>query len=165
MEEKKCDKHPNNTKWTYNICNKCKSDKSNEWRKKNREHCLARDRQYSIDKKDKIAKRKAESYYANKEKFYLRARNTMLKRNYGITLDEYYYLEDLQQGRCKICGKEEKQHSHKQGRVDSLRVDHCHSTGKVRGLLCSKCNFGIGQFQDDINLLEKAIQYLIDSRG
>ena len=59
-------------------------------------------------------------------------------------------------GKCAICGSE------RQGRNHSL--DHCHATGKLRGILCNKCNSGLGFFRDRIDLLEKAIAYLVASR-
>lgn len=75
-----------------------------------------------------------------------------LKR-YGITLEQYNRLLIAQGGRCKICDK-----------TEHLHVDHDHRTGKVRGLLCSNHNTGLGKFQDDIETLEKAIVYLKESR-
>jgi len=80
-------------------------------------------------------------------------------KNVGITESEYFRMLELQDGRCKICGKEER-HTNK-GR---LHIDHCHSTGKVRGLLCSNCNTAIGLMMDDINILKTAIQYLCQDR-
>lgn len=69
-----------------------------------------------------------------------------LKRNYGITLIEY---EELVKNGCEICGIE-----------DNLVVDHCHTSLKVRGCLCSQCNTGLGLFRDDKERMEKAIEYL-----
>ena len=69
---------------------------------------------------------------------------------YGITQEEYLRLVYECNGKCEICGKELK----------VPYIDHNHNTGKVRGLLCPKCNFGIGQFNDNIDLLELAIKYL-----
>jgi Recombination endonuclease VII len=65
-----------------------------------------------------------------------------------------------QKGACWICEKPETVRSNPNGIIDSLRVDHCHKTGKIRGLLCSECNFGLSKFKDDICLMERAIQYL-----
>lgn len=78
-----------------------------------------------------------------------------LKR-YGITPVEYRAITLTQDDLCAICRKEEP-NEHKYTR---LAVDHCHKTGKVRGLLCSHCNTGLGKFRDSVILLEKAIQYL-----
>jgi hypothetical protein len=62
---------------------------------------------------------------------------------------------DLQGGCCEICGKPRTDYKR------SLHVDHDHSNGNLRGLLCVKCNSGIGYFNDDITLLEKAKAYLV----
>lgn len=59
-----------------------------------------------------------------------------------------------QNNKCAICNDDRNLF------IKGLAVDHCHKTGKIRGLLCSKCNIGLGQFKDDINLLNKAIKYL-----
>lgn len=79
-------------------------------------------------------------------------RNQQLKSNYGITISEYEEMYSLQDGRCKICNSDSN--------GKSLHVDHCHSTLKVRGLLCGKCNTGIGLLGDNIDTLLSAIKYL-----
>lgn len=78
---------------------------------------------------------------------------------YGITTDEYQKLLDKQNGVCAICNKEEKAKSNG-GYTKSLAVDHCHTTGKIRGLLCQDCNLGIGKLRDDVALIEAALNYL-----
>ena len=84
------------------------------------------------------------------------ARNKMFKNKYGITLDDYNRMLKIQNNRCAICnGTATGNRSQKY-----LSVDHCHTTGKVRGLLCFTCNTGIGSIKDDDELLEKAIAYL-----
>jgi hypothetical protein len=75
-------------------------------------------------------------------------------RQYGVTQEEYDLLFKKQKGCCKICGTK------KPGHRKNFCVDHDHETGKVRGLLCSRCNFGIGLFDDDVGVLKKAIRYL-----
>lgn len=94
------------------------------------------------------------------DKIKLQARKYQLKTNYGLTLEEYQAMLDKQGGGCAICGRQETQRSNPQGVVDSLRVDHCHTTGKIRGLLCSKCNFGLSNFNDNPELLINAAKYL-----
>lgn len=76
-----------------------------------------------------------------------------LKRRYGITEEEYSRMFKGQGGVCKICGRPELKRKH-------LSVDHCHTTGVVRGLLCNACNVAIGHMQDDPELLIKAAEYL-----
>lgn len=78
-------------------------------------------------------------------------------KKFGITKKEYDDMVLNQNNKCAICGKDKKDFN---GIGNSFHVDHCHSTGKVRGLLCSNCNTGLGQFKDDIMSLENAIKYL-----
>lgn len=82
-----------------------------------------------------------------------------LKRKYGISVDEYDKLLASQNGVCAICGTKET-HTHKSGKLKELSVDHCHSRGHVRGLLCVKCNRGLGYFDDDLERINRAIDYL-----
>lgn len=77
-----------------------------------------------------------------------------LMKNYGMTLDEYTKMYDNQKGCCDCCGVHESKFKRK------LHVDHNHQTGHVRGLLCTRCNPGLGYFEDSIEKLEMAIAYL-----
>ena len=81
-----------------------------------------------------------------------------LKRQYGITFKQYNEMLEKQNNVCAICGNPET--SVIRGKVIRLAVDHDHDTGRVRGLLCSNCNIGIGNFKHDDNLLQKAIEYV-----
>jgi len=74
---------------------------------------------------------------------------------YGITLSEYDRLYELQSGLCAICNLPQTSK-----RKTRLCVDHDHASGKVRGLLCSECNVGIGLLKDDEKILNSAINYL-----
>lgn len=86
------------------------------------------------------------------------SRKGRLKR-YGITPQIYKEMLDNQGGVCAICGVREDIVK-KSGRVQRLSIDHCHRTGEVRGLLCSRCNVGLGNFEDDIDIMASAISYL-----
>ncbi len=81
-----------------------------------------------------------------------------LKKAYGITIDQYEAMEATQGMVCAICGKPPG------GRYKNLAVDHCHSTGKVRGLLCDTCNRALGFFRDDPDVLRRAVIYLLRNR-
>jgi Recombination endonuclease VII len=83
-----------------------------------------------------------------------------LKRHYGLSFEDYDRMYQEQNGVCKICSGKERSVDPKTKKFRRLAVDHCHVTGKVRALLCSDCNSGIGRFKDSIELLEKAISYL-----
>ena len=76
-----------------------------------------------------------------------------LKRKFDITVEQYQKILDDQGGVCAICFS-------KCVSGKPLSVDHCHSTGEVRGLLCLRCNTGLGQFQDSVGRLEQAIRYI-----
>lgn len=70
---------------------------------------------------------------------------------YGLTVTQFNVLQDQQQNKCAICSKP---------LGEKFCIDHCHETGKVRGLLCYGCNSGIGLLNDDPALLTIAIEYL-----
>jgi hypothetical protein len=83
-------------------------------------------------------------------------RDLALRNAYGISLEEYDNMLESQLGCCAICAMTPE----KNGR--RLDVDHCHETGRVRGLLCASCNLGIGKFKDNPSLLAEAIKYLVN---
>src|ERR1043166_3001276 len=87
-----------------------------------------------------------------------RIRAAGLRKCYGIELDEYAAMFDAQAGLCAICHQPETRRC--RGRLTELAVDHCHSTGVVRGLLCRRCNSGIGYFRDDPDTLRRVVAYL-----
>lgn len=70
-------------------------------------------------------------------------------RRYGITEAQYNVMLTKQKGRCGICGEYRK-----------LSVDHCHSSRKVRGLLCNTCNSGLGLLKESAVVMQRAIAYL-----
>lgn len=84
--------------------------------------------------------------------------NNNLMRKYGITLEQRDQMHSDQDGKCLICERDFDDTGF------PAHVDHCHDTGKIRGLLCKFCNTGLGQFQDNIEWLEAAIKYLKPTR-
>ena len=81
-----------------------------------------------------------------------------LKHNYGLSNSELEEMLEVQEHKCAICGENESLEI--RGKIVRLAVDHCHETGKVRGMLCTRCNQGLGYFRDRIDLLDAAKQYL-----
>lgn len=74
-----------------------------------------------------------------------------VKALYGLTAEQYRAMHAAQHGRCAICDRPDTK----------LVVDHCHSSGVVRGLLCNACNVGLGNFKDNASLLTNAVAYLV----
>lgn len=101
----------------------------------------------------KCAKQKQEE-----EKGY--ARSAALRSRYGISADEYELVRQAQDSKCAICGSHETTVSPVNGSLFSLNVDHDHDTKRIRGLLCTPCNRGLGFLRDDRSILVKAIEYL-----
>lgn len=91
----------------------------------------------------------------NKEKFLAIERKSRLKMTYGITPEQYNTILKKQNGECAICSAKKPS-----GRTRMFFVDHCHNRGIVRGLLCMRCNTGLGLFLDNPKFLLKAISYL-----
>lgn len=88
-------------------------------------------------------------------------KNSHLVYDFGITLEDYNDMLIKQDFKCAICGSKLPKNS----KAKHFVVDHDHKTGKVRGLLCQCCNFGLGQFQDNIENLKNAIRYLEERNG
>lgn len=103
--------------------------------------------------KEKIHARNNRWRKENPEKIKFFGFKTKLKINYGLSYSEYLRILKSQDNLCAICGNGGK-----------LVVDHCHSFKNVRGLLCNNCNFGLGHFKDNKDLLYKAIKYLDDTQ-
>lgn len=87
-----------------------------------------------------------------------RRRNNWIKTTYHIGMEEVYNLLNLQGGKCAICGAVLSFGA--KVKNDQPHIDHDHSTGRIRGLLCSKCNTAIGMLHDDISLVQSALNYL-----
>ncbi len=119
---------------------------SQRYKAANPEKTKAVRKAWKMDNPGKVLKSEQERRARNPEKM----KAVYLRRMYGMDIAEF---QALRLGHCPIC------------RTDSpagkgWTVDHCHSTGAVRGVICSRCNAGLGHFRDDISLLEAAIDYL-----
>ena len=112
---------------------------------------MGRKRQFSDE--ERIA-RKKEAMRVWKKNNPERIKHHELTAAFGIGLEDYNQMFANQKGCCAICGK------HQDEMIKKLHVDNCHTTGKVRGLLCINCNLAIGNFYDNITLLKNAIKYL-----
>lgn len=109
----------------------------------------------SVGRRDKVLSTRAVT--GDHDKYSLSVRERNLKSIYGIDLKQYEEMLSDQNGVCKIC---KKPPSGKRTSAHLLHVDHDHQTKEVRGLLCGRCNVGLGQFQDSPELLRKAAAYL-----
>lgn len=117
-----------------NYCKPCDSKAGKDWRNENRERANAFQRLWRSENPDKVREYGRKSY---------------LQIRYGLTEDDYLKMVSDREGKCDICGE-----------VLELFVDHCHDTGYVRGLLCNLCNFSLGGFREDLNILMNAMRYL-----
>lgn len=81
-------------------------------------------------------------------------------RRYGLDSASYAEMFAAQNGQCAICGTSKMQVDYRNGKPKPMFIDHNHVTGRVRALLCSQCNTGLGLFRDDPKLLRAAIAYI-----
>lgn len=108
-------------------------------------------RKYYLNNKDKVDTRNKNWKTENAEY----ARKKLLWSRYKITPEDYDKLLLTQEYKCRICSIHQEATA-----IKRLHVDHCHTTNKVRGLLCENCNRGLGMFQDNVVNLQQAIEYL-----
>ena len=115
-----------------------------------------------IEKRRQIS---LKSYYKNRESILKKRKETShitnLKYNYGLTLEEYNVILKKQNYKCAICecNEYENRWTNKNNNLPFV-VDHCHTTGIIRGLLCDNCNLMVGHAKNNIETLKKAINYL-----
>jgi len=151
------------------ICSRCKQSKPKDEFYNNRaqgargktHYCKTCQSAYSAEyyQKTKATKRKA-YLEDNKEIVKHRRRSHYLRSTFGITVEQYDEMHETQNGLCLVCGEPETAVDNRnQNKIRRLAVDHCHTTGKVRGLLCQRCNMGIGYFRDNPVLLRAAADY------
>ena len=100
------------------------------------------------------SKRDNEAHAYCKTCHLVRNRKYKYKWAYDITVEEVLSMRKEQDFSCKICG------THEEDLTRGLFVDHCHETGKIRGLLCNDCNTLLGRAKDDIDILKRSIKYL-----
>jgi hypothetical protein len=117
---------------------------------KNREQIRSRSRErYALDPRP-LRSARAKWRQQNPEKVRIGLRKSALKSKYGLTWEKYQTLLRRQNRRCRICS----------GGLLEPHVDHDHSSGKVRGLLCHNCNTALGMFKDSARLLRRAAMYI-----
>lgn len=130
--------------YTY-ACKDCRNAKYKEYYYANPE---------KIKEKVRINREYRKEYYDDPERK-LKYRKRFIERKFNISYEVYDQLMHEQNGVCAICGNEETSSNAKY-----LAVDHDHNTGKIRGLLCSKCNRAIGLLQDNPDIVNEALNYL-----
>lgn len=130
-------------------CKVCANAAKLIWYNKNIEIQRANTRAYAAKNREKVKESTKRWTRENPEK----VKSYYLKKRYGITLEWYEQTLKDQNHACAICLKPSS------FKIKSLYVDHCHETGKIRGLLCMRCNATLG-YSDSIARLESAIAYL-----
>lgn len=139
---------------------------SKKWKQANKDKVSAYQKEWRGKNKDKMKQYMQEWREANKEN--IQEYNSRwkqanpdysidkhLKQQYGISIKEYCEMLEKQNFRCAICNTHESE-----ALRSKLFVDHCHSTGKIRSLLCHNCNTALGHTKEDINRLEAMIAYI-----
>jgi hypothetical protein len=142
--------------YAKNLCRKCYERdlrrRNPEFAERQRENC----RKWS-DENHERKQAAAKEYHRNMS--YEQTRAHTLKSRFGITLIEYDALAAKQGNKCALCEKPQADLNR------PLSVDHCHTTGMIRGLLCRRCNCGVGLWDKNPVLLDEATMYLSDGYG
>ena len=150
------DKNPQQKSGLHPACKECDKDIRKRYRdkdiKENPEKRKKRASEWHKNNKDAISERHRVYYQMKKNKDSFRNRKYL--KLYNISIDDYNDMFIHQSGKCVICGVHQSELNRR------LHVDHCHETGKVRGLLCGKCNRGLGLFCDNTQLVSNALKYL-----
>lgn len=108
---------------------------------------------YYRNHQEKINKYNREWQKKNRSKLHASCRRHRLKKNFGLTIDQYSQLLEKQNRKCAVCKVFNNSQRH-------FPVDHDHVTGKVRGLLCPNCNMAIGMFKENKEIIKAALDYL-----
>jgi hypothetical protein len=156
-ERKKLKQREANIRWRQNNPEQYKASykKQNEQRyERDKSEGFARQKAYREKNKDRIKTRMRSWASANRARLNAYRMRQHYKNKYGLTPEEKVELLISQDNRCACCNSDSP--NHKQGWV----VDHCHSSGKVRGILCQPCNLTLGKVKESKQHLQKLIEYL-----
>ena len=134
-------------------CKSCKNANKSKWNKENPERCLAASRKQAASGKRKAS----DNIYRKRPEVKASSANRQLIKFYGITLDQKQEMVDDQHGKCGNVGCD----YHFESLSDAM-VDHCHKTGKVRRLLCTRCNWALGHLKEDISRILGLAEYVKD---
>jgi hypothetical protein len=123
-----------------NRCKVCAKESTSKWRAENPERARAKVK---------------ECFDKNRKKYYSTHNDRQLFVKYGLTRVEYERLLEETLGVCVVCSR-----PFGTSPYTKPVVDHCHTTGKTRGIICRQCNIGLGAFKDNTNALNNAVKYL-----
>jgi hypothetical protein len=141
------------------IANKKRYDANPEKYKKRQREYNKTHKEYIRESNRKYYEKNAAECIAYSRKWYKnnkeKAKDTNLKYTYGISLEDYNKILRAQNYVCAICGNPRG--------AKNLFVEHCHSTGEVRGLVCHSCNYALGYLHDDVTRARKLLEYLLGS--
>ena len=121
-----------------NECKECNGERNKKWRIKNKLKASKTSKEWALNNPERSRLLKLKSY---------------LRRKYNITVEEFEKRKKAQQNRCLICEKVFVLSS-------QTHVDHNHSTKKVRGILCTRCNFIVGMVENEGDIILKSIEYI-----
>ena len=154
--EKQCTKcgkwFPNTEEHFYKlkcVCKICLKEQRKIYRDNNKEKIKQYEKMYTIKNKEKQRKKDKLYYANNKEK----ERERKFKQKYNLSLDEYNAMLKNQDNKCLICGNELKD-------KQKIHIDHCHKTGKVRGILCARCNTRLELVENHPEIIQSMFTYL-----
>ncbi len=172
MQEKLCpkcnvvkafDEFHNTTKTKsgkQSYCKPCQIAAIRKWSENNKERHKQLGKAWRAKNRERFNASVREYYHKNKHKSRLYESNNRVRRSvqircrkFGITAEHYWNMFGDQEGKCAICSKTPKVWW-------SFNVDHCHETGRIRGLLCGPCNKALGSFGDTVDGVKRAIAYL-----
>jgi len=162
--------HPTKKYFAKGFCERCynrQRGRTERVRKVKREYYQKNKKIISKRKKERYKKLSVKKAYQLRNKRWYKKNFNRVKfkhhvyrlNKYGITIEEYDNLLTKQKGKCAVCQCKPK---HKCKQQSYLCIDHCHKTGKVRGLLCQVCNKALGMLKDDPQLLKTALNYLLN---
>lgn len=147
-------------------CKACMRDKYKEYKEENNEKLKEKNKRNNAKRVNKDPSRDYKKEYQDKKerhgKLYSLHKQCKMHK---MELQDYFDMVTAQDNKCAICGNEETRICGVSKDVNRLCIDHCHTTKKVRSLLCHSCNTGIGKFKESEELLMKAIEYLRKHNG
>ncbi len=128
-------------------CKTCCHERTLRWQHNNKDKVAAMSKRWRQNNRDRVRER--ERVYHQSHRVRRNLQSTLSR--YRMKAEEYKRLLERSGGKCEICGKPFTKTPH---------VDHCHESKRVRGLLCGRCNTGLGQLQHNSEVLKNAIRYL-----